>query len=836
MERHDRLSTTVSRDKLGLALAGGGFRASIFHLGVLRRLAELDLLRRVEVVSTVSGGSIVGALYILLLKRDLEAAPSGNLTREEYVALIDDLDRLLLRGIDKNLRTRVVMNPLGVLRVMLTSQSLGKRMARLYERHIYADVVAAIREGRAGRARAGAPEVDVAEPGGAAGTAETATAAGAREPAGRRRRMRRGELPLRELRIRPGGTAMGEGIEDYNRRAVEEGRSVSTRLVVNATSLNSGARFWFSSVEVGDWYLGHVRHGEIDKLERRKAWLDASPEELDGRLATTPSDHEGTRRALAMARWWRAGRPDEAPPGGHWDALFAHDCFPGGLPSASPGLLRQARLPAWYMAWGPELETPVTGGLDPEGHWLVLWDAVRRIDSDVADALQPACADDPALGRQLLTFLLELYWIQSAELVSKRVGRFWDTVSVGDAVGASANFPPVFPPFQVLGLYDDLHVTRLGLTDGGVFDNVGLIALEDEGCTQIIASDTGGLFHRMDEVSDGRLPMIGRLISIFQSVLGSAQRDGLRERRRVSRLLAPRAPDDPALEEFLVARQLTDLAYFHIDSEPVDPREAADAFPSLAGYPAPPAAYGPERRRLLAGLRTDLDAFSEQEVAALVNHGYTTADRYVRRYFTPKDEPGSLWNGAWDEAPEPPRPIHVADHTLDDTLAAGSARFFRALTVRTPLAWAFTLVAVAATLWFTWPVRTSVHGAFDWLDDASVAALHAMAPWLGAGWTGVSVSLGAVLAALVAALVVVPKLLGAVTDRWLEGRRHRKRAARRLMTAGKWARALVGNVLWVFGALPIVVSVGVSAIAWISDLFFARPYLRATRNGRPGSR
>jgi predicted acylesterase/phospholipase RssA len=31
--------------KVGLALSGGGFRASLFHIGVLARLAELDVLR-----------------------------------------------------------------------------------------------------------------------------------------------------------------------------------------------------------------------------------------------------------------------------------------------------------------------------------------------------------------------------------------------------------------------------------------------------------------------------------------------------------------------------------------------------------------------------------------------------------------------------------------------------------------------------------------------------------------------------------------------------------------------------------------------------------------------
>jgi TIR domain len=61
------------KGQVGLALSGGGFRASIFHLGVLAKLAELDLLRRVEVLSCVSGGSIVGAQYYLQLREELPA-------------------------------------------------------------------------------------------------------------------------------------------------------------------------------------------------------------------------------------------------------------------------------------------------------------------------------------------------------------------------------------------------------------------------------------------------------------------------------------------------------------------------------------------------------------------------------------------------------------------------------------------------------------------------------------------------------------------------------------------------------------------------------------------
>jgi NTE family protein len=44
---------------LGLALSGGGVRAAIFHLGVLRRLAADSMLERVTRLSTVSGGSLV---------------------------------------------------------------------------------------------------------------------------------------------------------------------------------------------------------------------------------------------------------------------------------------------------------------------------------------------------------------------------------------------------------------------------------------------------------------------------------------------------------------------------------------------------------------------------------------------------------------------------------------------------------------------------------------------------------------------------------------------------------------------------------------------------------
>ena len=56
------LQITRPRD-IGLALSGGGSRAIAFHLGCFRALKDKNLLHRVDVISSVSGGSVIGALY-----------------------------------------------------------------------------------------------------------------------------------------------------------------------------------------------------------------------------------------------------------------------------------------------------------------------------------------------------------------------------------------------------------------------------------------------------------------------------------------------------------------------------------------------------------------------------------------------------------------------------------------------------------------------------------------------------------------------------------------------------------------------------------------------------
>lgn len=55
----------IGKIKVGLALSGGGYRAAAYHIGTLRKLREMNLLDKVDVISSNSGGSITAAAYCL---------------------------------------------------------------------------------------------------------------------------------------------------------------------------------------------------------------------------------------------------------------------------------------------------------------------------------------------------------------------------------------------------------------------------------------------------------------------------------------------------------------------------------------------------------------------------------------------------------------------------------------------------------------------------------------------------------------------------------------------------------------------------------------------------
>jgi len=134
--------TAAQHHKTGLALSGGGLRASLFHIGVLGRLAELDLLRHVDVISTVSGGSIIGAYYYLKVKALLEGRRSDPLQpcRAAYIQLVREIEVDFLQAVQKNLRMRAFLDRRKNARMFREGYSSTDRMAELYTEHLYAPV------------------------------------------------------------------------------------------------------------------------------------------------------------------------------------------------------------------------------------------------------------------------------------------------------------------------------------------------------------------------------------------------------------------------------------------------------------------------------------------------------------------------------------------------------------------------------------------------------------------------------------------------------------------------------------------------------------------------
>ncbi|MDC4206849.1 MAG: patatin-like phospholipase family protein [Candidatus Manganitrophus sp.] len=208
--------STQRQDRLGLALSGGGFRASFFHIGVLAQMARLGLLRHVEVISTVSGGSIVGALYYLHVKRLLEAKGDEEVTDQDYIAIITRIEEDFLRGVQQNLRMRTFINPLKALRMALPNYSRSDRIGELYDEYFYRPVL---------------------------------------DP------NRTTLIAMRELKIQPKGAK-----PDFNPQDDNDGRRAKAPiLLLNATSLNTGHNWRFEAVRMGEPPREGIIAKEIDK-------------------------------------------------------------------------------------------------------------------------------------------------------------------------------------------------------------------------------------------------------------------------------------------------------------------------------------------------------------------------------------------------------------------------------------------------------------------------------------------------------------------------------------------------------------------------------------------
>jgi predicted acylesterase/phospholipase RssA len=125
--------------RFGLALSGGGFRAVLYHLGVIRFLRDANLLPKVTHITSVSGGSVIGAHLALNWQRYCGSD-------QEF----QEVSSELLRFLQMDVRNRIVRRfPLASIlnggrralrmdtRRQLTRAGL---LEQHYERYLYGDL------------------------------------------------------------------------------------------------------------------------------------------------------------------------------------------------------------------------------------------------------------------------------------------------------------------------------------------------------------------------------------------------------------------------------------------------------------------------------------------------------------------------------------------------------------------------------------------------------------------------------------------------------------------------------------------------------------------------
>jgi predicted acylesterase/phospholipase RssA len=123
--------------KIGLALSGGGFRATLYHLGLVRFLRDAGLLHQVTHITSVSGGSIMAAH--LALNWDLYTGSAKE---------FDQAASKLLAFTRLDVRNRIVRRfPLGLLLrgarwlLRMSNRQLTRTgcLEKQYEKHLYGD-------------------------------------------------------------------------------------------------------------------------------------------------------------------------------------------------------------------------------------------------------------------------------------------------------------------------------------------------------------------------------------------------------------------------------------------------------------------------------------------------------------------------------------------------------------------------------------------------------------------------------------------------------------------------------------------------------------------------
>ena len=108
-----------------LCLSGGGYRAMVFHIGVLWRLYETGLLKNIKRISSVSGGSITAG-QLALAWRDLSFGPDS--VRSHFIPKFVEPLRAF---------AGVTIDAESVILGALLPGSVGDRIAKAYDEHLF---------------------------------------------------------------------------------------------------------------------------------------------------------------------------------------------------------------------------------------------------------------------------------------------------------------------------------------------------------------------------------------------------------------------------------------------------------------------------------------------------------------------------------------------------------------------------------------------------------------------------------------------------------------------------------------------------------------------------
>lgn len=135
--RRENDASTESIPGLGLALSGGGFRATLYHLGVIRFLRDAGKLHKVSHIASVSGGSILAAHLVLNWDRYTGDDKSFAEAASEIIKFVQfDVRNRIVRRLPMQIPLRFLARLHLFKRREATPSAI---LERYYEAHLYGD-------------------------------------------------------------------------------------------------------------------------------------------------------------------------------------------------------------------------------------------------------------------------------------------------------------------------------------------------------------------------------------------------------------------------------------------------------------------------------------------------------------------------------------------------------------------------------------------------------------------------------------------------------------------------------------------------------------------------